>query len=1496
MQAEGSTKSSPYSIDVIPIKKYLQLLWSEDLTSDMVLFCVPWRQVEQLHVLTLRQISPPIAIRLFLSGELKGSPQHVLNDIHVIANATAGEMAESVSDGPVPVVHVCGCQASTSQHSYLASFGMDPGRVLQATSLPLQELVSSLKSVLNAIPSGETLLQLLEAANQHILSVSAGYDRFGVLCGLLSLQETALAMHSKLWPEIDSYLRSALNNHRRGDISNAILSGLREALAVLCLCLGPAVCRTILPVYVNTVMHSTVNESNAACMEIIRIIYEVTIPDHMPAASPPPGVRPRTAALFRFDHSPMRPDEFSFAIEMALSVLIDAICKNSIRMELNSSVRIAEPSKKRKIYCEKNGEKSGSFNIVEWTDSAQSVVDSQRSMHLFSIPGLVALRLLSQCPPHIREVVLCCRSRGMKRNIELLLQFLSQCSWQQTAQEITVYSDDCEDDIVFPCATSQCYSIHIDFPESSLGSFQRCRYFNGINNYICEAVDPSVRFCFATSRWRDGKEADSSVPMSAEPICCPCIGQTENIPSGASDNSDPVYSKDTTTSNNNSSSASSYPKYFEETILIDTVVVPQCLVPDVDKYPFRQSDGASHAIIMVDHYLYSFAPSVSAEKAIKDLQGCESCPLYIRAIGNCMIALLCPLPEIIIGDGFPLCLRQDIVIQVGLNYEGCHELPVRHGENSIAINEVHNDDHRCNIELLLSIQRFHKAILCWEVVNQSDSARVVPIAEWTRHAEGAYYLILPVTDVAPTLSYSSICTPTSSPLDVMSNDWKDMVWRSSLAAEALTKNLYDMEQLNASRNEESNDEKRQWYPSVVPNYTLTTDSLVDKLFCRSADEWYVGYDDSDAVSFSDVMKYVSTKPDINLLEEGAPLEVTETAITFADHYRKKNIIPDSDLDKFTSDSEHRLVSCFSISRRITLQILLRGVINHAKGRPAKHKHVQHSHLPPEYTCILGDALWFFMGQSLPSVIWRLQAILLAHEANFAVCSIIRNNVPINEAEFVTGLNIPSMLTLEAHTPRLSIEDVNNERLEVLGDCVLKFIVTSRLFDIFPHLNEGQLTEVRSKVISNANLYRCSIDAKLYRFIRGQTLSTGKLSVHLKPSGISATNENTYLSLWNHVNDNEAESKSSQCDTYTQLSDRTLPIEFSGRALKRYRISQSHNSTVTGIFNFSSAANGIHVKAKVLADHIEAIIGLYYMNGGLAAAETVISGLNVLPLPQKNSQCKSYAVDDSVVCKLAEKISSFKLGSEYSVLYQPEVVDSSDLRVPTAEYSGIEAVLGYTVQNRDLFQQAFNCSYGCGAKIPKKISFERLEFLGDAVLDTAILQLLFDRQGWANPGHISFQKSDATNNLRLAVIALELGYDRYITAGTLPTEMRRQFREILTWRNNKDAYDKEDNTFYAVSKHCLPSNIVTCDADAEEIVHEWNHDDDAHIHQALGAIKKAYGKPFRSHVFFLSTRKELKKLLADSFEAVIGAVYLDSNRNLEVISDIVTRLNLLPQLS
>ena len=69
----------------------------------------------------------------------------------------------------------------------------------------------------------------------------------------------------------------------------------------------------------------------------------------------------------------------------------------------------------------------------------------------------------------------------------------------------------------------------------------------------------------------------------------------------------------------------------------------------------------------------------------------------------------------------------------------------------------------------------------------------------------------------------------------------------------------------------------------------------------------------------------------------------------------------------------------------------------------------------------------------------------------------------NEALLVEALTHPS---LAYENPS---ESSDNQRLEFLGDAVLQLVLTNDLFERFPEFPEGQLTKLRSRLVSTSAL-------------------------------------------------------------------------------------------------------------------------------------------------------------------------------------------------------------------------------------------------------------------------------------------------------------------------------------------------------------------------------------------------------------------------------------------
>ncbi len=103
---------------------------------------------------------------------------------------------------------------------------------------------------------------------------------------------------------------------------------------------------------------------------------------------------------------------------------------------------------------------------------------------------------------------------------------------------------------------------------------------------------------------------------------------------------------------------------------------------------------------------------------------------------------------------------------------------------------------------------------------------------------------------------------------------------------------------------------------------------------------------------------------------------------------------------------------------------------------------------------------------------------------------MRPSLPLEDLEKLLGYRFTDAALLSrALTHRSFVNEHaeenlrNNESLEFLGDAVLGFLVSSRIFQRFPELNEGELSKTKAYLVSAASLVKLARNIRLGEFIR-----------------------------------------------------------------------------------------------------------------------------------------------------------------------------------------------------------------------------------------------------------------------------------------------------------------------------------------------------------------------------------------------------------------------------
>ena len=263
----------------------------------------------------------------------------------------------------------------------------------------------------------------------------------------------------------------------------------------------------------------------------------------------------------------------------------------------------------------------------------------------------------------------------------------------------------------------------------------------------------------------------------------------------------------------------------------------------------------------------------------------------------------------------------------------------------------------------------------------------------------------------------------------------------------------------------------------------------------------------------------------------------------------------------------------------------------------------------------------------------------------------------------------------------------------------------------------------------------------------------------------------------------------------------------------------------------------NLSTKVLADVVEALIGAAYLHGGFAMG--------------------------------VECMKVFDLGLSWSPL--TECIDAmysrvTDLaRYPT-QIAVVESILGYTFHRKAIAVEALtHASYQSDLET---ISYERMEFLGDAVLDMLVTDYIYHAPGKDyGPGHIHMIKTAVVNAHFLAMLCLRASTE-------LPVVMP-------SWSPDNGLTVTEDAQCLHLYKCLLHSNVHVL-GEQQATFDRW---------ERPGGRDEIETALSEGHVFpwLALTSLQAPKFLSDMFESLLGAVYLDSHGDLDIVRNVLRRL-------
>ncbi|KAH6914993.1 hypothetical protein BKA70DRAFT_1257649 [Coprinopsis sp. MPI-PUGE-AT-0042] len=401
---------------------------------------------------------------------------------------------------------------------------------------------------------------------------------------------------------------------------------------------------------------------------------------------------------------------------------------------------------------------------------------------------------------------------------------------------------------------------------------------------------------------------------------------------------------------------------------------------------------------------------------------------------------------------------------------------------------------------------------------------------------------------------------------------------------------------------------------------------------------------------------------------------------------------------------------------------------------------------------------------LPSILTKIDDLLVVKELN----SRMFNNL------------VREDLLYHAVTTVSAEMEYNYERLELLGDAFLKYMASIVVFVANPSQNEGSLHIARQTLISNRALLACAISVDLPSYIRSRlfnmkfwkpwpaaTYVPAKAKVPVGAS-VDAAEEAEAAALILPVQGvplGTVDGRSGvQQDTdaggpSAMEVDAPVPNPASDTPAgePKHNTPQQEASPITpakggqGTEEDPEAPKGNKKKKKkkgkkrqtdevglqplgdkAIADVAEAILGAAYISGG---REGGLRAAKALALPVADINTWS------------------DFGTKVVITFNTDMTEA----LPGA-IEGVEGIVGHKFRQTHLLAQVLTHT---AMKGHKALEYERLEFIGDAILDFLVIRHIYTRERNLSPGGLTNLKGAMVSNSTLGAICVLSGISQYL---------------------------------------------------------------------------------------------------------------------------------------
>lgn len=436
----------------------------------------------------------------------------------------------------------------------------------------------------------------------------------------------------------------------------------------------------------------------------------------------------------------------------------------------------------------------------------------------------------------------------------------------------------------------------------------------------------------------------------------------------------------------------------------------------------------------------------------------------------------------------------------------------------------------------------------------------------------------------------------------------------------------------------------------------------------------------------------------------------------------------------------------------------------SKGNQIAQRYTTTSYLRAD-ECIIDDLPFRYaqLAVFIPSILHRYEVLLIAE---------LLSQTILAPARFE---NLSLVLTsICASSAR---EQTNYQRLEFLGDSVLKMCTSVHVLSEHPDWHEGYLSACKDRAVANSRLARAAIETGLDRFILTRAFTGYK---------------------W----------KPMYCSKLMQEPTKNVRRQMS---------------------------------TKVLADVVEAIIGAAFVEGGSDKA-LVCMGIFLpehdwLPLASRNA-------------KLYETL--------------PAQV------ILPAHFRQLEILLGHVFTNKALLVEAMtHPSYSASTSV---VPYQRLEFLGDSVLDYIVVSAIFKEEREIKHQDMHLMRTALVNADFLAFLCMEL-------------KMEQSSTEILEDKTAGTFYEHSKTTTRSLWQFMRHTSSNLCKAQQK-------------CHARFETLKESIRDILdHGNVYPWTKLAQLsaEKFFSDLVESSLGAIYVDTQGDIPTCERFLDKIGVLGYL-